>query len=89
MSEYILKLDETDAAHIARRAKQRGYSSPEDYVRALVAADALVEVLREDWQDADTTPDEIETAFREAWHDAMTGNVRPIDSLWDAPDDDE
>lgn len=89
MSDYILKLDETEATHISQRAKERGYESVEDYLRALVAADALVEILRDDWQDADENPDEIEADFREAWHDAMTGNVLPIESLWDRLDDDE
>jgi hypothetical protein len=89
VSDYILKLDATEADAISQRAKERGYASPEDYLRALVAADALVEVLRTDWQDADASADEIETAFREAWHDAMTGNVFPIETLWDALNDDE
>lgn len=89
MTDYILKLDAAEATQIARRAKERGYASLEAYLRALVAADALVETLHDDWQDADTTPDEIEGNFREAWHDAMTGNVLPIESLWDALDDDE
>jgi hypothetical protein len=89
VSDYILKLDETEAIHISRRAKERGYTSLVDYLRALVAADVLVEVLRDDWQDADTGADEIETAFREAWHEAMTGNTFPIESLWDGLDDGE
>ena len=45
--------------------------------------DALIEILREDWQDAETSPDEIEAGFREALYDAIIGNVRPIESLWD------
>ena len=89
MADYILKLDVIEADAITKRAQERGYPSPEDYLRALVAADALVEVLRPDWQDADESADEIETSFREAWHDAMTGNLLPIESLWDAMDDEE
>ena len=46
VSDYILKIDETEAVHISQRAKERGYTSMMDYLRALVAADALVEVLR-------------------------------------------
>jgi len=89
MSDYILKLDATEADAISQRAKERGYRSPEDYLRALVAADALVEALRDDWQDADVSADEIETNFREAWHHAMTGNTISVEALWDALDDDE
>ncbi len=88
MSDYILRLDETEAAHIAGRAKERGYTSLADYLRALVAADELVEALRDDWQDADLSANEIEAGFRQAWHDALTGNALPIESLWDALDDD-
>jgi hypothetical protein len=89
MAVYNLRFDETEALYIAQRARERGYASPADYVRALVAADALVEVLRDDWQDADVSSEEIETDFREALHDALTGNVLPIDSLWDDLDDDD
>jgi hypothetical protein len=39
VSDYILKLDETEAVHIAQRAKARGYTSMVDYLRALVAAE--------------------------------------------------
>lgn len=89
MSDYLVKLDSTEADVISQRAKQRGYASLEDYLRALVAADALVEALRPDWQDVDESAEELETSFREAWHDAMTGNVLPIEALWDSLDDDE
>ena len=89
MSDYILKLDANEADAISQRAKVRGYVSPEDYLRALVAADELVEALSDDWQDADISADEIEKTFRESWHDAMTGNTLPVESLWDALDDDE
>jgi hypothetical protein len=87
MSDYILKFEEAEAAYLSQRAKERGYSSLEDYLRALVAADALIEILREDWNDADESVHEIETSFREAWHDAMTGRTHPIEILWNSDDD--
>ena len=89
MSDYVLKLGETEAIQISQRAKERGYTSVEDYLRALVAADALVDVLRDDWQDADSSAVEIESNFREAWHEAMTEKALPIEHLWDGLDDDE
>lgn len=89
MTDFILKLDEVEAEHISQRARARGYASMVDYLRALVAADALVEVLHDDWQNADTSADEIETSFRQAWHEAMTGSIRPVESLWDGLDDGE
>ena len=84
MSDYILKLDEAEAEHMAQLAKERGYASLVDYLRALVAADTLVEELRADWHDTEESAQEIEISLREAWHDSMTGNIHPIESLWDA-----
>ncbi|HEX2623239.1 MAG TPA: hypothetical protein VHL11_23925, partial [Phototrophicaceae bacterium] len=78
-----------EGEQIANRAAERGYGSVVAYLRALVAADALVDSLRNDWQDADDTPDRIEASFRESWHDAMTGKVQPVESLWEGWDDDE
>lgn len=52
-------------------------------VQSFTWVNELVEVLRDDWQDADENPDEIEADFRQAWHEAMTGNILPIESLWD------
>jgi len=89
VSDYILKLDETEAAHLLARATERGYASLVDYLRSLVAADMLVEVLRAEWQDTEPSADEIERSFREGWHAALTGRVLPIESLWDDLDDDE
>jgi hypothetical protein len=83
---YILKLEADEAGQLIEQARSRGYESPEAYLRALVAADTLVAALRADWQDAESRPEEIEQAFREAWHEAMTGQVLPIESLWDAMD---
>lgn len=89
MSQYILELDETEGMQLAQRAAERGYHSLVDYLRALVAADVLVDALREDWQDTDDDPELLETEFREGWHDAMTGNTAPIETLWDSLDNDE
>lgn len=89
MSEVSLNFDEAEATHITQRAMERGYTSAVAYLRALVAADTLVTLLREDWQNADDSPERIEADFREAWHDAMTGKVYPAETLWDDLDDDE
>lgn len=89
MTEIVIAVDELEAQQMSRLASMRGYQSLTDYLRALVAADALVEALREDWQDTEESAETIEASFREAWHDAMTRNVRPIESLWDELDDDK
>ena len=84
MSDYMVMLTDTEGQEIERRAGERGYKSAADDVRALVAADALVEALRDDWQDAEDDADLLESEFRQTWHDAMTGNTRPVNELWDA-----
>jgi hypothetical protein len=84
----IVELDEIEAEQIARQAQERGYESVLDYLRALVAADALVGALRDDWQEAEDSADVLEAEFREAWHDALTGNTLPVETLWDTMDDD-
>ena len=89
MSHYIVELDKAEGEQIARQAAARGYPSTVEYLRALVAADALVAALHTDWQDADESADQIEASFRESWHEALTGKVRPIEELWDSLDDDE
>lgn len=89
MSEYIIALNETEGERIAQLAAGRGYDSIASYLRALIAADALVEVLHEDWRDADEDEDLLEAEFRQSWHDAMTGRVFPVERLWDMLDDDD
>jgi len=89
MTDYVISLDSEDAANLEARASQLGYTSVTDYLRALIAADAIIETLRPDWQDAEQSAQEIEASFREAWHDALTDNVRPIDELWDAVKNDD
>lgn len=89
VSEYILKFDETEAAHLLARATERGYASLIDYLRALVAADALVDALRDDWQNTEPSAEEIEHSLRDSWHAAQTGRVLPIENLWDILDNDE
>jgi hypothetical protein len=89
VSDIILTLDETEAARAAQQAKERGYDSVVDYVRALLAADAIVDVLRPDWETADESSEVIEMSLREALHEAMTGKVLPVESLWDRLDDEQ
>jgi Arc/MetJ-type ribon-helix-helix transcriptional regulator len=73
-----VKVQITNAQHdeIERIAREQGYKSVAAYVQALIQAD--VEALR----------DALE-GFREGWRDAMTGNTFPVDTLWDALEDDE
>lgn len=64
-------------------ARRLGYSTLEDYLRALIETDAKAhgEIL-----DLDEEIDPIES-FRQGWHDVMTGNIRPLSELWDALDE--
>jgi hypothetical protein len=78
---FTFTISQAEAEQIARRAAERGYTSPEAYLVALVDADALVHALREDWQDADDDAAQLEAEFLQSFHDAMTGNTRPISDL--------
>lgn len=89
MASFVVELDNAEAKQIAAQARARGYPSITAYLRALVAADALVEALRPDFTDAEQDADRLEAGLRDAWHDAMTGRVSRIDDLWDSLDDDE
>ena len=89
MTDYIITLDAEESAQVERRAHDLGYQSIAHYLRALAAADALVEELRPDWQDADEEAEVLEADFRQAWHEAMTGKGRPIEELWDALEEED
>lgn len=89
MAEYVIKLDEQQSIHLERRAAELGFASVVDYLMALAAADALVEQLRPDWQDADEDPQTLEAEFRQAWHDVMTGRTYPVTSLSEFLKDDD
>ena len=65
-------------------AHRRGYETTDDYVRALIASDAVA--LGEPL-DLDDEGDPIED-FRQGWKDAMTGKTLPASALWDLGDDD-
>lgn len=89
MSHFIVELEEAEGQQIAQQAAERGYASVVDYLRALVAADALAAALRDDWREADEPAEVIEAGFREAWYDAMTAKTYPLEQLWDMLEGDE
>jgi Arc/MetJ-type ribon-helix-helix transcriptional regulator len=64
---------------IQELAQRQGYEDLDDYLRALIEADAKMhgEALA-----LDDDEDPIE-GFREGWRDALTGNIYPASSLWD------
>lgn len=84
MANYAVMLNDVEGVEMERRATERGYPSVADYIRALVEVDALVDALREDWQDAEESPEVLEANLRQSWHEAMTGQTLPISALWEA-----
>lgn len=77
---YTVTLEEDEAAEIRRRAIERGYASLEDYLRALIAADALV--------DDSPTKAELLDDIRDGILAVKRGDVMPtLDELWDDLDD--
>lgn len=83
MADYTIQFNESEVSQITHQAEIRGYSSVMEYLRALVTADALVNHLKDDWQDADEDARVLEAGFRQSWHEAMTGDVSPVETLWD------
>lgn len=72
----VIDLTVEERQRIETLAHKRGYAEPQDYLLALVNFDA----------ESDQTIDEksqLIADFREAWQDAMSGNIRPIEELWD------
>ncbi len=59
-------------------AHRRGYDAPDDYLRALIEADAKAHGENLTLDDEE---DPIE-GFREGWRDAMTGNIYPLLKLY-------
>ena len=76
-NELVLHLSEEKLKQIEELARRRGYGEAGDYVLALIDMDAS---LNDD--DVD-----VEANFRQGWHEAMTGQVHPIEKLWDMVDD--
>lgn len=87
--QYTVTVDDADSSIIEAIAREKGYPSVSDYLRALIEADAFVEALREDWQDAERSADDIEAGFRQGWHEIATGHSLSLDELWASLDDDE
>lgn len=76
--KLTLDLTPEERQKIEELARQRGYTAPADYIKALVESDA------EDDEDFDEDP---AATFRQAWHEAMTGQTHPVSTLWDDLDD--
>jgi hypothetical protein len=83
--KFVLTIDLTPEEHhrIEELARRRGFTAPDDYVRALIESDANVQTEEFDFD----THDGVMAGLRESWHQAMTGDTRPISELWDALDD--
>lgn len=70
-----LTTDERD--RVVEIARERGFNTPDEYVRSLIEADAM-ENGEVDYEDDDET---ILEGIREGLRDALSGNVRPISEL--------
>jgi len=69
---------------IEEMARRRGYTAPDEYLRALIESDAEAHGENLTFDDED---EDILANFRQGWHEAMTGNTRPLSELWDDIDD--
>jgi hypothetical protein len=81
-SALVIDLTVEERQRIETLAHKRGYAEPQDYLLALVNIDAESNPILDE-------KSQLIADFREAWHDAMSGNIRPIEELWDDLNDDE
>jgi hypothetical protein len=82
MVDYVsltIQMTQEQRQRIEEQAKERGYDVLDDYLLALVEADADDDFIDDPEEDAI----DLEADFREAWAAAMTGNVRPVEELFD------
>lgn len=68
---------------ITHLAQRQGYDTIDDYLRALIEADAQAQ-----GETLDLEPYDAEEAFEEAWQDVVAGRTYPVSTLWDDIDDD-
>jgi hypothetical protein len=83
--QVVLEISSLQRQRLEDLARRRGYEDVDDYLRALIEADAKAQgetlVL-----DDDENPI---GGFREGWQDIMAGRTYPASTLWDDLDDDE
>ncbi len=74
MVDLIVELSETVHTDIEALAREYGYVTVSDYVRALIEQ---------------TVEDEIDISegFKQAWREIKTGDVIPIEEAWKLLDD--
>ncbi len=77
----VIVLSEEEHQRASQLAQQRGYTTLEAYVRALIDADAEQQGIEHD------TSLDIRTSIRQGLREAFRGEYVPLETLW--TDDDE
>ena len=77
--DLSIRITPKQLEQIQELAKRQGYNDLNEYLRALIEADAK---MHGEALELDDDEDPIE-GFREGWRDAMTGNSYPASTLWD------
>ena len=81
MATPILNLSDAERKLLEALAQRRGFAAPEDYLKALVDADA-VQSGEDPLFDEDSV--DIRAEFRQAWREAMADDTIPLDDVWKA-----
>jgi hypothetical protein len=74
MTDLVLHITNEQRQQIEEIARERGYSAPDDYLLALVAADEKNRLLAD---------------LRQSIHEAMTGDTVPASKLLEALEDED
>lgn len=84
MTTPLLNLSDHERERLETLAQRRGFQAADDYLKALVDADAaqMGEDLPFDEDEVD-----IRAEFKQAWHEAMTGKTMSIEDMWKAIDE--
>ncbi|MBZ0285142.1 MAG: hypothetical protein K8L97_30695 [Anaerolineae bacterium] len=82
--EYVgIHISSEKRQQLETLAQRQGYDALDDYLRALIEANAKAHGESLNLEDDE---DPIE-GFREGWRDVMQGNTFPVSTLWDDLED--
>jgi hypothetical protein len=85
--DLVIHMTPEQREQVETMAHQRGYGGADDYLLALVDLDAQGKLALLDTDD-DLTQEQLEANFKQGLKEVMTGQVYPIEQLWDVVDDD-
>lgn len=78
MVDLVIQLTAEEHAQLETRARERGFTNIDDYLKSLIELDA---------EQDDLSHAELRASIKQGFREALRGEYVPLDSLW--RDDDE